>query len=423
MPYNRLSGFRHLIVAVICLVVGQAVSGAMASARSGFVVPEQEPQTWSDPFIISNPDEPVDSVNADIAVCEDGTVYVVWEQGGKIWYRVNKPEVGWTQASLVWPDAEDASRFAPESEPAIVVSPDCVLHVVFSKFWFGNNDIFYASGEGFPPPVNISRTSPGGASYQPDIAVDSNGGPRVVWIDTVNGKRQVFEGWPARGFPGRWSKESITVVGDAQVPVLAVDYSDRFHLAWMRVDRSGSSDVLYKWQEQADQWPLGRWYNISDSQDFSTLPDIAISGNRVAVVWQETVNGDEEIYVKWRRLDSYNFVSPSNLSNTDNSSRAPAVTVDGLGDFFVAWDEGGAAEAIWTRFWSGIGRWSEISKVSSSETKVKKPAVAASPRDSHAYVVWSQKDGSEDTWDIYFSEVEIEVHRFYLALISNRYEP
>jgi len=358
-------------------------------------------------------------VGPDIAVCPTGAVYVVWEQDGEIWYRYYDPSGGWNAASRV--QFKETGLTARGSEPAIAVSSDCTLHLVWKNFWFNNFEIFHTvnDGSGFVTPARVSRTE--AQSAQPDIAVGPGGEPRIVWVEATSGYK-LYEGKPIPTLEGYWNTGPIPG-SEGQVPALAVDGEGRFHLTWMAVDESGSSDVAYKWQERVDEWPQW-WFNISESPNPSRHPDIDISADKAVLVWQETVNDDDEIYVTWRQLDSFaSFVSPSNLSNSDANSRSPAIAADGLGRFFVAWGEGSPTDAILTRPWPGTGNWWNIQTISDGGTNVRDPAIAASPQDSHIYAVWAQQDGDGDTWDIYFSDMKLTTHRFHLPLIANHYDP
>ncbi|RME42000.1 MAG: hypothetical protein D6791_18850, partial [Chloroflexi bacterium] len=363
-----------------------------------------------------------DSDYPDIAVCADGTVYVVWEedrgqQGHQIWYRVFHPAEGWSQASPILPGLN-----ASGETPAIAVSADCTAHLVWSKFWFGYNDIVYTFNEGgsFQLPGNVSNTPQG--SFQPDIAIDSTGVPHVVWVAMVSGEGpSVYVGYPEPEVPGKWHKDFLEgSYGQAQAPALAVDRSDQLHIAWMRQE-GFRLDIMYK---RPEDWQSVIVENISDSSNPSRLPDIAIGGNKVIVAWQETIEGDDEVLVTSRRLENgAGFTPTTNLSGTYASSRAPALAADSTGRFFVAWDEDDPTNAILTRSWGGAGQWDITSNISNIGISVKHPAVTASSQGSHVYAVWAQKDGPEDTWDIYFSETEVTIYRSYLTLLAKMYEP
>lgn len=423
MPHNHLKTIRYQLIAVICLLILiRAAGGTTTAAQPGSAEPAQGQQTWSEPVILSDSNLPVDSEHADIAVCEDGTVYVVWEQDSWIWFAVREPSAGWSEAKPVQFEKAPALAW----EPAIAVSSDCVLHLVWSTLWFGYNEIFYTTRENgvFLDPINVSDTSrQQGGSFQPDIVVDSGGGPHVVWVDTIYGRPQLYEGWPAEGLPrGYWGKRPIPGgEGDlVQVPVLAIDHLDQLHLAWVRQDKS-SSDVIYK---RPVDWLTNVVENISYSSNFSRLPDMAISSSKVVITWQETLDGDDEIFVTWRPLDAYSSFNavPLNLSNSDANSRWPAVTVDRYGNVVVAWDEGKPIETIWARFWRGIGDWGAVREIPNTGTSVKEPAIAAFSETtrSRIYAVWSQKDGPGDTWDVYFSEMTLETYPFYLPLLMSK---
>lgn len=420
MPHDYCSNIKHLVAAVICvLLLGRVVSSDVASAQPTLTKPAQAPQSWSQPVPLSNLDQPVSSEHPDIAVCADGTVYVVWVQGDEIWYRVYDPSAGWNEAGPV--QFQGMGITAKGGEPAIAVSSDCVLHLVWSKSWGGNSEVFYTfnDGNGFVGLPVVSNTPT--QSFQPDIIVDSSGEPHVVWVELISGY-EVYEG---KWIPGLQRFGKAPIPGSkGQGPTLTVDGADLLHLTWMYADAPGSlAEIYYKWQEQKDEWPVW-WYNVSDSRDSdSRLPSIAVGSDEAVIVWQETVDSDDEIYVRWRRLDSFKFKPVVNLSNSEATSRWPAVAADGLARFLVAWDEGTPVDAILTRPWRGSGNWEKIDRISVDGTNVKQPAIAASPKDSHIYAVWAQQDGLQDTWDIYFSQMETVTYRFYLVPIARQYAP
>jgi hypothetical protein len=183
-----------------------------------------------------------------------------------------------------------------------------------------------------------------------------------------------------------------------------------------------ASDIFYK---RPEYWTAAWVENVSESSSTeSRLPDLAISDNRVVIIWQEDIGGDDEIYARWRLLDSPSFESVTNLSHSDASSRSPAVAADGFGDFLVAWDEGDPTDAILTRPWPAVGDWQEVSGISNGGVKVRNPAIAASPQASHVYAVWAQKDGpNDDMLDIYLSGLDLTPYRFYLGLVMRGHKP
>lgn len=425
MPHDHLSKVRRLaVVLILGTFVSLAHSSTGVRAQSGSTSPAQEIQVWSPPVSLAHLDDIAESEPPapDIAACEDGTIYVVWGQDGEIWHRVYEPSLGWNEASPVrYPVGA-----AEGSQPAIATSPDCTLHLVWSKWWFGDFEIFSTSndGDGFENQSRVSKTS--GHSLQPTIAVDSSGKPHVVWVDQVSGQPQLYEGRPIPELPGLWSNEPIARTEDyAQVPALAIDHDDEPHVVWVQQGTS-SSNVWYK---RPEDWDESVRELISDSfSSSSRLPDMAVSADKVVVVWQETVErddgtDDDEIYVKWRRLNSYDSIPTArNLSDSDASSRVPAITTDRLGKFFVAWDEGRPTNAVLSRLWWGNGSWQTGQAASNGGTSVSDPAIAG-VGDGHVYAVWAQRDGDEDTWDIYFSEMQLETHHFYLPVIAQGHEP
>lgn len=66
-------------------------------------------------------------------------------------------------------------------------------------------------------------------------------------------------------------------------------------------------------------------------------PSIAISGDTVAVVWEDNSSGDNAVYFSYKKLDAPAFTVPRRLSGKDYAY-APVITNDGKG-FVIAWEQ------------------------------------------------------------------------------------
>lgn len=422
MPRRNLSIVGRLLAVVVCLLLAQYVRpDVIASAQPGETEAAQPLQISSEATSVSNSDVPVDSEDPGIAVCNDGTIHVVWVEDGDIWHRTYNPDSGWDEAAPV----QFTGGQAQGLEPAIAVSSDCVLHLVWSRFWWGDYEIFHTSndGTGFLIPSRVSRTE-NGQSVQPAVAVDSAGDAHVIWVDTVGGRYQLYEGRPVPSYPGRWSNNLVptTLDGQAQVPAFTIDHDDRYYVVWSAQEGRASSEIYYK---DSTIWDAGWQIPISQTPNaFSRLPDIAIDDHKIVVAWQEDVNGDDEIFVAWRGLGEGpdDFTIPNNLSLSDAPSRAPALAADDQGRFVVVWDEGRPTDAVMARWWPGSGKWWHTQAVTAAGVNVRNPAIAVSPEGDHIYGVWVEKDSPEDTWDVYFSDIELDFHYFYLTLIAQGHE-
>ena len=170
--------FRSIVIAVLLAVLLLGIV-SQAPLRAEPAEPGQVTSIWSVPTSLSDPSDMTDAENPDLAACPDGTVFVVWEQDERIWYRVFKPESGWGPAAPIYPDLN-----ARGENPAIAATSDCTFYLVWSKPFLNGDNIVYDVSEGdqFRLPFHLVSNTPT-SSNQPDIVVDSQDVPHVVWID------------------------------------------------------------------------------------------------------------------------------------------------------------------------------------------------------------------------------------------------
>ncbi|HOX37444.1 MAG TPA: Ig-like domain-containing protein [Candidatus Brocadiia bacterium] len=135
--------------------------------------------------------------------------------------------------------------------------------------------------------------------------------------------------------------------------------------------KSGASRKSIKSIERLEQrvllgagsWdPLGTSVEgggISNDVNNSYVPDVAVSGSKVFVAWNDVPEtGDSEIYVKvwdgasWGELGG--SATGGGISNDDVASVLPSIWVDGSGNPWVTWQSGTIQESrIYVKYWDG----------------------------------------------------------------------
>ncbi len=249
------------------------------------------------------------SVGPSIALGPDGTVYVVWMDGGqnefefsRLYFRYKPPGGEWSEIEILTDTTEDA--WAPQ----IAADPFGNVHLVWEpilpdpNIW--HSEIHYRmrtpSGEWSDVKV-LTNT---GTAEQPRIAVDPTGTVHVIWNDGLKGK------YKQKMSDGTWSitEELPTYILN---PSIAVDFGGGVHVVF---EQGGGDDIAY-----VHRSPTGEWsepVNVSESRWIpSVYAGVTPYGHdSVLVSWVE-VNGDFTI---GRAIGYYVFISDTNISPLDS---------------------------------------------------------------------------------------------------------
>jgi len=190
-----------------------------------------------------------DSREPSLAVDSNGNVHVAWQDvtnyGGSgadidIFYKRFVPGWGWTITEVVSTNSTTHSR-----QPSLAVDSSGNVHIAWHDWtnYTGcgtDADIFYKRyevGVGWTLTQVVSTESTA-ESYQPSLAVDSNGNVHVAWRDWTNyagcgidsdifyKRYEVGVGWTIT------EVVSTNSTAESYQPSLAVDSSGNVHIAW-----------------------------------------------------------------------------------------------------------------------------------------------------------------------------------------------
>ena len=130
-------------------------------------------------------------------------------------------------------------------------------------------------------------------------------------------------------------------------PAMAVSGSD-VHVVW-EDDTSGNGDIFYKRSTNGGA-TFSEAVNLSDNDGESNIPAIAVSGNNVYVVWQDSSPGSLDIYYRRSVDGGVTFTSEVNLSDSPGGSRFASIALSG-DTVHMAWDDNsfGAGTDIYYR--------------------------------------------------------------------------
>ncbi|MBN2088199.1 hypothetical protein JW964_01220, partial [candidate division KSB1 bacterium] len=288
-----------------------------------------------------------DQIAPAIAVDTSGNFMIVWSDlrnGNSDIYAQFYNNDGTKQGTNF--RVNDDTGNSAQNEPVVAVDDNSNFVVVWTDTRNGNSDIYaqrytlngVKQGTNFQ--VNDNNMS--GLKFSPAIAINGSVNFVVVWVNSQNGKYDIYgqqytSGGTKQGINFQINDES----GGSQQPALMIDKIGNFMVVWSG-ERLGGLDIFaqrYFSNGQKD----GANFLISDAANNEVEPDIAAdsSGNYV-VVWRCNLTVGSNIiaqrYAKDGTQQGGNF-----LVNDENSYNhvhyAPALAVDNAGNFVVVWED------------------------------------------------------------------------------------
>ena len=251
------------------------------------------------------------SRNPSIATDSDGHIYIVWENVdngssellfAKLWYY--EGNITFQENGLQVSDSDPADSM----EPDIAVCQDGNLAVVWTDARHdvgdGNLEIYYkrlrASGTVLTPDTRV--TGDVGLSEHPRLDVDPDGMVHIVWYDFRDSSsglvinHGVFHRTVMPDGTPLTTETRITFASPQSRPDIAIDTDGNVHVVFDD-DRYASFDIFYTLLDP-DGNTLVDDRNISPKDDYeSRCPTIALSdSNAIDVVWQDQSSGEWSIH-------------------------------------------------------------------------------------------------------------------------------
>ncbi len=305
----------------------------------------------------------------DLALSGPGTGFVVWQDN-----TINEDNPRGQPAILLrrFTTLEDAIKPFPHTlnlserpeaaaqRPTIAVDRFGRSFVAWEQVIAADEgagvEIFFRASTPYSPKVNVSRGRTG-RPVTPRLAVDASGKVFAVW----SGQEQAFVGTseifisrsanagdsfvrPSFDIPANISGPNSP--GASEEPAIALDRAGVQLVVWSdntkREDNpEGDFEIFFRRSTEAFLLPV----NVSGSctggsKEASRQPAITVDGlGNVLVAWQEVVGGNKEISFTssaFRPADHFECV---NISNSPGASELPAIAVDGSGNVFIVWVE------------------------------------------------------------------------------------
>jgi hypothetical protein len=210
----------------------------------------------------------------------------------------------------------------------------------------GKKEIFFTSsldgGITFGSIKNLSETN--GTSEFPQIATSGNK-VYVVWEEEnegTNGKKEIYLR-PSSDDGSSFKlirNISRTLTGTSQFPQIAAS-GNNVYVVWVD-DTNGNKDIYFKASPNSGQGFKGK-KNLSETNGTSEFPQIAASGNKVYVVWEDDTSGNKEIYFKASQKTGKIFKNTKKISNTTGISKFPDIDILN-NETYVIWQDENTTE-------------------------------------------------------------------------------
>ena len=271
-----------------------------------------------------------------------GSPYMAVDSGGNI-------NAAWVSSPTVVPSLISFSR---SSDGGATFSPPIALSTRPSDGpqvavdSAGNINVAWTEGHGGPFDVAFSRSSDGGATFTAPkvisilseaylglrIALDSKGNLYAVWDTQPFGN--IYLSHSSDGGP-TFSYTAITNSKTGTGPQgqqIAIDSSDNINVVWT------FGDIFFSRSSDGGA-TFSTPQNLSnDLRDSS--PQIATdSSGNINVIWPDSTPGNYDIFFTRSSDGGATFSTPENLSNDPGASGAPQIATDSSGNINVSWTD------------------------------------------------------------------------------------
>lgn len=264
-----------------------------------------------------------------MALASDGTLHLVFAEWRSLNNRVSdvrytrRPVGGdWLAATVIF-----ASPQLGSMDPRIAIGPSGVLHVVWRESGLAGDEIRYMTGTVGPGGVawspSVTASNIVSLTWQPDVAITSNGDVHIVWTEKLGNDRYLaytrFRALGGRTPPQRLGGPFPVNQNNPYHLATVVDaMGTRVCAAWNAVPEGESAEDVFLIcsKNGGDTWSPPE--NLSRTRAMSIRPSIAVAPDgSVHVVWQEFVgtNYDYQYWVYYTRWLPYSVHLPVVMRN------------------------------------------------------------------------------------------------------------
>ena len=271
-----------------------------------------------------------------IAMTRQGSIHIVWEQDGGLWYR-NWRNGSWSATTQIVTEGEN---------PFLASDPyGEVVYLAWEQEFGGNYEIFtrkWNAVNGWSAPHNVSSND--GGSSSPVLAVSPDGKVHLIWADTTPGTSTLYHAISADG--ESWPLSLPIPNAKGSNPAAAFDPAGNLQVAWQY--RASFIQNLRIWTARYANNAWSAPSALTDGSQQAYAPDMAGNGGRIALVWQEGNQAKLALLANnaWR-------------VDTTQTGASPALAINGDGVAMWAWEtNAGLARQFGRAGWTPPQTWS-----------------------------------------------------------------
>jgi phosphatidylethanolamine-binding protein (PEBP) family uncharacterized protein len=314
--------------------------------------------------------------------------------------------------ALVFSTPTNVSKSGDYSwSPQVAVDAAGNINVVWEDDSTGSaSTIFFSrstdGGTTFSTPKPLSNGL--GSPTSPRIAVDSNGGINVVWVDNILGNYVVFFSRSSDGGLTFTPKSLPNGPADAGNPQVAVDTGGNICVVWENDDITLGAFFSHSMDGGSSfSTPINLATNNPAGSLGSYAPQIAIGvDGSINVVWQDTVGVQSVIRFSRSADHGANFFpAPTHVSTDVGNSTSPQIALDSSGNINIAWvdDSPGNFAIFFARSTDKGATFPSVKNISNSAGDTSGSPQVGTDASGNILVAWQKNLLSTIDHDIYFA--------------------
>ena len=361
-----------------------------------FIIARTFAQWQPDLRLTNNPSVSLTSHNNARCIASSGdSVHVVWHDNRdgnyEIYYKRS------TDGGSSWgADTRLTNNSFYSGYSSVSVSGQ-VVHVIWLDDRDGNTEIYYKrsinGGSSWEADTRLTNSSL--LSEYPSVSV-SGQTAHVVWVDSRDGNSEIYykrstDGGSSWGADTRLTNNSSL----SEDPCVSVS-GQVIHIVFYD-NRDGNYEIYYKRStDGGSSW--GADMRLTNNALISGRPSVSISGQFVHVLWHDNRDGNYEIYNKRSTDGGLSWEADTRLTNNSSLSEYPAVSVSGQ-VVHAVWNDSrdGNPELYYKRSIDGGSSWGADTRLTNSTNSSYYPSVAISGQTVH--IVWSDmRDGNSEIY-------------------------
>ena len=285
--------------------------------------------------------------------------------------------------------------------PQVGVDTAGNINIVWEDDIASNSYIFFSrstdGGATFSPSPAKNLSSSLGSSWNPRIAVDSQGNINVVWIDATTGQDIFYSRSTDSGMTFSSPKNLSNGATNAENPQIAVDASGNISVAW---DITNGVMFTYSTDGTSFSTPV----NLTTNTTGSSAPAMAVgTDGSINIVWEDDFNSKAHICFSRSTNNGQSFSAPTTVSNGAGNSTSAQIAVDASSNINIVWvdDSPGNFVIMYSRL-SNTGTTLVSGKTISGAGNAASPQVAVDAA-GNVQVVWQATTGTAVNNDVFFS--------------------